>query len=105
MTACSFDATPWGRSDASTLGVSPHQYLVRLKLDRAKAVLARGASVTEACSTAGFESLGTFSTTFTRRVGLAPSEWWRKTCPFVQSLGLKALWVPGCFLIRLVEHV
>lgn len=93
------------RAFASTFGVPPHQYLLKLRLERSKAELARGASVTEACLAAGFESLGSFSASFHRRVGLTPSAWQRQARAVGQSLGVSALWIPGCFLARLVEHV
>jgi AraC-like DNA-binding protein len=93
------------RAFARTFGVPPHQYHVRLKMERAKLELARGASVTDACLASGFDSLGSFSACFHRRVGVSPSVWQRTARPLVQSLGLPTLYVPGCFLARFVEHV
>src|SRR5262245_40545003 len=57
-------------------GATPHQYLIRLRLERAKTLLAatRG-SVTEVCFEVGFSSLGSFSALFTQRVGCSPSGW------------------------------
>ena len=95
----------FARAFASTFGVPPHQYLLRLRLERAKVELARGASVTETCLAVGFESVGSFSTVFHKRVGMPPSAWQRQARVVVQSLGLPALWIPGCFLVRCVEHV
>lgn len=92
------------RQFAQTFGVPPHQYLVQLRLDEAKRALARGASVTEACYLAGFESLGTFSASFRRRTGLSPRQWQRAVRPFVQSRGVPVIYIPGCFLLR-AEHV
>lgn len=55
-------------------GETPHQYLVRRRLERAKALLAAGErSVTDVCFDVGFESLGSFSTLFKQRVGVPPS--------------------------------
>jgi AraC-like DNA-binding protein len=88
------------RQFAQTFGVSPHQYLIRLRLDQAKRALAAGASVTEVCYQVGFESLGTFSASFRRRTGMSPREWQRMTRPFVQSLGIPVLYIPGCFLVQ-----
>ena len=92
------------RQFAQTFGISPHQYLVQLRLDEAKRALAGGASVTEVCHAVGFESLGTFSATFRRRTGMSPREWQRLARPFVQSRGVPVLYIPGCFLMR-AEHV
>lgn len=94
----------FARQFAETFGVSPHQYLIELRLDQAKRALARGASVTETCYEVGFESLGTFSSTFRRRTGMSPREWQRAARPFVQSRGVPVLYIPGCFL-RYAEHV
>lgn len=91
------------REFADTFGVPPHRYLVQLRLERAKHELAAGASVTEACLDAGFASLGTFSATFHRRVGMSPRAWQKAARPFVQSRGVPVLYIPGCFL-RFAEH-
>lgn len=53
---------------------TPHQYLIRKRLDRARELLANSdLSVTEICFAVGFESLGSFSTLFQKRVGWSPS--------------------------------
>src|SRR5687768_16031686 len=42
-------------------GESPYSYLMTRRIERAKALLRRGdVSVTDACFTVGFQSLGTF---------------------------------------------
>ncbi|NVB80566.1 MAG: helix-turn-helix transcriptional regulator [Kofleriaceae bacterium] len=58
-------------------GETPHQYRTRARLDRAKQLLAAGASVTEACMTVGFSSVGSFSQLFARRIGVVPSAYRR----------------------------
>lgn len=88
------------RSFTRTFGIPPHQYLVQLRLEHAKRALARGASVTQACLEVGFESLGSFSASFHRRVGVSPREWQRRSRVLVQGLGLPALYIPACFLER-----
>ena len=91
------------RQFSDTFGVPPHQYLVQLRLDLAKRALAGGAPVTEVCHEVGFESLGTFSTSFRKRVGLSPRAYQQVTRPFVQSLGVPILYIPSCFFS--FEHV
>ena len=86
------------RTFAQTFGAPPHRYLVELRLEHAKRALARGASVTQACLEVGFESLGSFSASFHRRVGVSPREWQRRTRRLVQGLGMPALFIPFCFL-------
>jgi AraC-like DNA-binding protein len=86
------------RTFAETFGAPPHQYLVQLRLEHAKRALARGSSVTEACLEVGFASLGSFSASFHRRVGVSPREWQRRTRRLVQGLGIPVLFIPSCFL-------
>jgi AraC-like DNA-binding protein len=87
------------RSFVRAFGVTPHAYLTTVRLDLAKRALARGASVTETCLDAGFSSLGSFSSLFTRRVGIAPRDWQRRARTVLPSADLwPALWIPGCFL-------
>ena len=93
------------RSFTRTFGVPPHRYLVDLRFEHAKRALARGTSVTEACLEVGFESLGSFSASFHRRVGMSPRAWQRRTRALVQSVGIPALYIPACFLHRYVGHV
>ena len=50
---------------ARTFGETPHDFLTRLRIDRAKRLLAREQlPVTQVCFAAGYESLGTFSSRF-----------------------------------------
>lgn len=53
---------------------TPHQYLTRRRLERARELLElTDLPVTEICFAVGFESLGSFSSLFRRRVGYPPS--------------------------------
>jgi AraC-like DNA-binding protein len=85
------------REFASTFGISPHQYLVQLRIEHAKRALAGGARVTDVCYELGFESLGSFSASFHRRTGVSPRRWQQRSRPFVQSLGIPMLFVPACY--------
>ena len=59
-------------------GTTPHQYTTRRRIERARQLLAStDRSVSEICFDVGFESLGSFSTLFRRRVGVAPSTYRR----------------------------
>jgi len=93
------------RSFAHTFGVPPHRYLIELRLEQAKRWLARGASVTETCLEVGFESLGSFSASFHRRVGVSPRAWQRQARGLVQGIGVPALYIPACFLGHFAGHV
>ncbi len=56
-------------------GETPYSYLMTRRIERAKALLRQGTSVTDACMAVGCTSLGSFSTRFTQIVGMAPSEY------------------------------
>jgi transcriptional regulator GlxA family with amidase domain len=56
-----------------TMGQTPQAYLSALRLDRAHRLLRAGMPVTEVCAAVGFESLGSFSTSFRKRFGAPPS--------------------------------
>jgi AraC-like DNA-binding protein len=82
----------------SVFGVTPHQLRIRTRLDRAKQLLALDRAVTEVCMEVGFSSLGSFSTTFTRRIGISPSAYQRRTRTLVQVPGtLPVELIPSCF--------
>src|SRR5260370_36695868 len=50
---------------ASAFGETPHDFLTRVRMDRAKRLLASGEmSVTEICMGVGYSSLGSFSCQF-----------------------------------------
>lgn len=54
-------------------GDTPHQFRTRLRLERARTLLASGSSVTDTCMEIGFSSVGSFSALFTRWNGASPS--------------------------------
>lgn len=67
------------RQFEAVFGVTPHQYRIQARLDRAKALLAtRERSVTDVCMEVGFSSVGSFSALFARRFGEAPSAFRRR---------------------------
>jgi AraC-like DNA-binding protein len=81
-------------------GETPHEFLTRLRVERAKGLLARGGhNVTEACFGVGFSSLGSFSALFKERVGLSPSEYRRHArSGILVPREIRPLFVPTCFL-------
>jgi AraC family transcriptional regulator len=58
------------------VGVAPHHYVVKCRIDRAKALL-RGTdlSVTEIASQVGYSNLSHFSVAFHKRIGQTPSRY------------------------------
>jgi AraC-like DNA-binding protein len=82
-------------------GVTPRQYLMRVRLERSCELLARGTSVTQTCFDVGFSSLGSFSTLFRREHGRSPSDYQRRVRTMIsvpETIG--RLWVPHCFLVN-----
>jgi|SRR5579862_4869960 len=80
-------------------GDTPHQYLTRVRIERAKALLGDGLSVTAVCFTVGFESLGSFSTLFRKLVGHSPVSY-RSAYQSRrrEMLAAPLNFVPGCYI-------
>ncbi|GAA0891595.1 hypothetical protein GCM10009122_12740 [Fulvivirga kasyanovii] len=56
-----------------TYGLTPHQYLIEVRIDKARLLLSeRGRSVSSVCHAVGFDSLSSFSRLFKARVGVSP---------------------------------
>ena len=81
-----------------TYGKTPHQYLIALRIDKAKAMLAEGRSVSDICLEVGFDSLSTFSGMFRRIVGMPPSAYQKLQISLQESRSAAPLkFVPNCF--------
>lgn len=68
-------AAHFSRQFRAAYGETPHTYLMTRRLERAKALLRQGMSVTDACSAVGCTSLGSFSSRFAEIVGETPSDY------------------------------
>lgn len=86
-------------------GKTPHQYLIKVRIDSAMQHLRTGKTVTATCIEVGFESLGSFSRLFKSLVGVTPSEY------LIRQRQLKALmldtplkFIPGCHSLAAVEE-
>jgi AraC-like DNA-binding protein len=86
------------RQFEATFGLTPHQFSIQARLDRARRLLAAGQlSVTDVCFEVGFSSLGSFSALFTHRVGEPPSAYRRRVRATVSVRGMEhAGLTPGC---------
>jgi AraC-like DNA-binding protein len=87
---------------ARTFGETPHEFLTRVRIDRAKELLVRDSlPVTEVCMAVGYESLGSFSSRFRAEVGRSPSQFQqqlRRIFP-VPSTAIYRF-IPNCYLLR-----
>lgn len=54
-------------------GITPHQYLTFVRIERAKQLLEIDISVSEVCFAVGFDSIASFSMLFKRVSGVSPS--------------------------------
>ena len=78
---------------------TPHQYLTRKRLDKAKDLLAENKPVNEVCNEVGFESIGSFSILFKKEIGFAPTYYrnmaWLKKQEAKQQ---PRKFIPHCFV-------
>ena len=65
----------FSRKFRAAYGETPYSYLMTRRIERAKAFLRSGMSVTETCFAVGCTSLGSFSSRFTEIVGETPSQY------------------------------
>jgi AraC-like DNA-binding protein len=77
--------------------MTPHEYLTRKRIERAKELLADSEfTITEICFEVGFESLGSFSTLFHKICGWSPSIY-RARAWEMRKNPLK--FIPNCYVI------
>jgi transcriptional regulator GlxA family with amidase domain len=68
----------FSRSFRRTFGETPHQYLLTRRIERARHLLrTTDLQVAEVCLEVGFASVGSFTTTFRRLVGVSPTAYRR----------------------------
>lgn len=65
----------FSRKFRAAYGETPYTYLMTRRIERAKAFLRQGMSVTDTCFAVGCTSLGSFSSRFTEIVGEVPSQY------------------------------
>ena len=65
----------FSRKFRAAYGETPYSYLMTRRIERAKALLRQGMSVTDTCVAVGCTSLGSFSSRFTEIVGETPSQY------------------------------
>ena len=86
----------FSREFRRAFGESPHAYLLTRRLERAAALLrTTDRSVTDICMSVGLQSVGSFTTSFTRTYGKSPTAY-REAFPPAADYAL----VPAC-IVRL----
>jgi AraC-like DNA-binding protein len=82
----------FSREFRRAFGESPHAYLLTRRLERAAALLrTTDRSVADICLSVGLQSIGSFTTSFTRTFGVSPTAY-RATFPPAAQRAL----VPAC---------
>ena len=86
---------------AAVFGQTPHQCRIDARLDHARRLLTiTDSSVTYICFEVGFLSLGTFTSLFTKRVGVSPSIYRRRMRQLQKRRGeIPAELIPGCLCL------
>ena len=76
--AANVSSRHFSRSFRRVFGETPYQYLLTRRLERARHLLrTTDRSVAEICLDVGFTSVGSFTTTFRRHVGVTPTDYRR----------------------------
>ena len=95
--AANFSRYHFLRAFRRAFHATPHEYLTRKRIERAKELLAESElTVTEICFEVGFESLGSFSALFHNIVGWSPSIY-RARAWQMRKNPLK--FIPNCYVI------
>lgn len=77
---------------------TPHQYLIAVRLEKARELLKSGMLVSDVCYAVGFESPGSFSTLFKRMEGITPSAYLKQQQLIKEEMKASPLsFIPACF--------
>ena len=84
----------FSREFRAAFGESPHNYLLTRRMERAAALLRHtDRSVADVCFSVGFQSVGSFTTTFRRTYGVTPTAY-RASYPPAAASAM----VPACMV-------
>jgi AraC-like DNA-binding protein len=79
-------------------GKTPHQYLISVRIDKAKNLLRQNQPVSQACLEVGFKSVSSFTGLFKKVVGKTPSEYRLEQQSIKKEINTTPLnFVPVCF--------
>src|SRR5581483_7180196 len=81
-------------------GESPHSFLTRRRMERAKQLLLEGhLPVTDVCLEVGYTSMGTFSSRFSALTGQSPTQFRRESRRWIApARGWRLVYLPTCFM-------
>jgi AraC-like DNA-binding protein len=69
----SFSKFHFIRLFSTIYGLTPHQYLISVRIEKAKMLLHKGMAVQEVCNAVGFDSISSFNWFFKQAVSVTPS--------------------------------
>jgi AraC-like DNA-binding protein len=79
-------------------GYTPHQYLIRVRIENAQELLRTGKNVTEVCFEVGFDSPSSFTGLFKRIVKQPPSQFQSEYLRRQEQIKERPLqFIPNCF--------
>jgi len=79
-------------------GMTPHQYLSSVRIEKAKLLLKEDTPIVEICHAVGFESASSFTGFFKGKVGMTPSEFQMRHLQRKTEIAETPLkYVPNCF--------
>ncbi|MEO8769876.1 MAG: helix-turn-helix transcriptional regulator [Ferruginibacter sp.] len=82
-------------------GKTPHQYLTSVRLEKAKQLLAKGLTVSEVCTSVGFESLSSFSSLFKNTFAVSPTKFISDQIERQAEMATNPLkFIPGCIATK-----
>lgn len=82
----------------SIYGKTPHQYLIGVRVEKAKLFLQKGTTVSDTCFAVGFDSITSFAGLFRRVTSLSPSAYQRQYLKRQEQIKNTPLqFIPNCF--------
>jgi AraC-like DNA-binding protein len=82
-------------------GLTPHQYLISVRIEKAQHLLRLNTSVTQTCFEVGFHSVSSFTSLFRKMTGISPSEYLQQQQKLLLAIARRPLvYIPGCFAAK-----
>ena len=79
-------------------GLSPHQYLIQVRLHEARKLIDAGYSIQASCQVVGFDSPSSFTHRFKRIFGISPRSYQRSIIQKRNAIKITPYqYIPGCF--------
>lgn len=86
------------RQFKSIYGKTPHQYLIKVRVENARLLLKKGLPVAEVCYAVGFDSVSSFSILFKKVTSYSPANYQQVQLKRQAAMRQSPLkFIPGCF--------